>query len=377
MIEVLIFVFALIGTLFVWVIISTRRSVGYIFCNATISAWEARLLSEARLMELAEAQGMVNIFSALEDTEYRPRLAEATKGDKVDLILVERALRESLNARYRELIKMVPEERKGTILRVLQRVDLWNLKTLITMIHNKVPKEQRLQELIPSPTMPPERLEMLASAEDLNGLLEFLRGSEQFEVISTAFGDYEKRGLIALLSALDKHYYTSLWKDVQAKRAQRSILEVMIGYEIDSVNIKLILRLKREGAPPDEIDKYIVRPSHELTDAMLKAMITAEDIRSAIQMIYNTTHGKVLAEALPQIEEKGIPAAERALDEAYLKLCKWFGLTQFFGIAPVISFIHIKENEMRNLRAIIRLKADGVEAPKIKERIKRVPKIGL
>jgi len=377
MTEILIFIFALIGALFVWVIISTRRSIGYIFCNATISAWEARLLSEARLMELAEAPGIVNIFSALEDTEYRPQLAEVTRGDEVDMIAVERALRESLNARYRELVEMVPKERKGTVLKVLQRVDLWNLKAIITMIHNKVPKEQRLQELIPSPIMPPERLEMLSSAENLNGLLEFLRGSEQFDVISAALGDYEKRGLIALLSALDKHYYTSLWKDVQAKRAQRSILRAMVGYEIDSVNIKLILRLKREGAPPDEIDRYLVRPSHELTDAMLKAMITAEDIRSAIQMIHTTTHGKVLAEALPQIEEKGIPAAERALDEAYLKLCRWFGLTQFFGIAPVISFIHIKENEMKNLRAIIRLKADGVEPQKIKERITKVPKIEL
>jgi len=377
MTEVLILIFALIGALFVWVIISTRRSMGYIFCNATISAWEARLLSEARLMELAEAPGIVNIFSALEDTEYRPQLADVTKGGEVDMIAVERALRESLNARYRELVEMVPKERKGTVLRVLQRVDLWNLKALITMIHNKVPKEQRLQELIPSPIMPPERLEMLASAEDLNGLLEFLRGSEQFDVISAALGDYEKRGLIALLSALDKHYYTSLWKDVQAKRAQRSILNAMVGYEIDSINIKLILRLKREGAPPDEIDRYLVRPSHELTDGMLKAMITAEDIRSAIHMIHITTHGKVLAEALPQIEEQGIPAAERVLDEAYLKLCRWFGLTQFFGIAPVISFIHIKENEMRNLRAIIRLKADGVEPLKIKEKITRVPKIEL
>lgn len=377
MTEALIFIFALIGALFVWVIISARRSIGYIFCNATISAWEARLLSEARLMELAEAPGIVNIFPALEDTEYRPQLAEVTKGVEVDMIAVERALRESLNVRYRELVTMVPKERRETVLRVLQRVDLWNLKALITMIHNKVPKEQRLQELIPSPTMPPERLEMLASAEDLNGLLEFLRGSEQFDAISAGLEDYEKRGLIALLSALDKHYYTSLWKDVQAKRAQRSILNAMVGYEIDSVNIKLILRLKREGAPPDEIDRYLVRPSHELTDAMLKAMITAEDIRSAIQMIHTNTHGKVLSEALPQIEEKGISAAERALDEAYLKLCRWFGLTQFFSIAPVISFICMKENEMRNLRAIIRLKADGVEPQKIKEKIMRVPKIEL
>ncbi len=376
MIEILIFIFALIGAMFAWVIISARRSIGYIFCNATVSAWEARMMSEARLMELAEAPRIVNIFSALEETEYRQQLA-GVKGEEVDMVAVERALRESLNVRYRELVNMVPNERRGTVLRVLQRVDLWNLKSLITMIHNKIPKEQRLQELIPSPTMSRERLEMLASAENLNGLLEFLKGSEYFDVISAALGDYEKRGLIAILSALDKHYYTSLWSDVQAKRAQRSILRVMIGYEIDSVNIKLILRLKKEGAQPDEIDRYLVRPSHELTEAMLKAMITAEDIRSAIHMIHITTHGKVLAEALPQIEEEGIPAAERALDEAYLKLCRWVEFTQFFGIAPVISYIHLKENEMRNLRAIIRLKADGAEPPKIKEKITRVSKIEL
>ena len=377
MIEVLIFVFVLIAVLFALVIISARRSMPYVFCNATISAWEARLLPEARLMELAEAPKVVNVFSALEDTEYRQQLAEVSKGEEIDMVAVERALRENLNTRYRELIGMVPKERRETILRMLQRVDLWNLKAIITQIHNKVPKERRLQELIPSPTMPRERLEMLASAEDFSGLLEFLKGSEYFDVISAAMKDYEKRGLIALLSALDKHYYTSLWRDVQAKRAQRSILRAVVGYEIDSVNIKLILRLKREGAPPDEIDGHLVRPSHELTDAMLKAMIMAEDIPSAIHMIHITTHGKILAEALPQIEERGVRAAERALDEAHLKLCRWLGFTQFFSIAPVISYINLKENEMRNLRAIIRLKADGIEPQEIKEKIVRVPKIEL
>jgi len=103
----------------------------------------------------------------------------------------------------------------------------------------------------------------------------------------------------------------------------------------------------------------------------------AEDVRSAIHMIHITTYGKILAEALPKIEEQGIPAAERAIDETHLKLCRWFEFTQFFSIAPVISFIHMKENEMRNLRAIIRLKADEVEPQKIKEKIVKVPKIEL
>jgi vacuolar-type H+-ATPase subunit C/Vma6 len=151
----------------------------------------------------------------------------------------------------------------------------------------------------------------------------------------------------------------------------------MLGHEIDSVNIKLILRLKREGAAPEEIDRLLIRPSHELTEAMLRAMVTAEDIRSAIHMIHITAPGKTLIDALPKIEEQGIPAAERALDEAHLKLCRWLEFTQFFSIAPVISYIHLKENEVRNLRTIIRLKADGVGPREIKEKIVRVPKIEL
>jgi ATP synthase A1 C subunit len=378
MIDVLVAIFLIMGVLFSLVIYNARRSMAYVYCNATISAWEARLLTEARLMELADAPRVTNIFAALEDTDYRPQLAEVPKAeDRVDMLPIERALRENLNERYRELLGMVPKERRGTVKKVMQRVDLWNFKALVTAIHNKVPKEKRLEELMPSPTLSREKLEMLASAENFEQLLEFLKESEYFDVLSTAMQDYEKRGLIALLTALDKHYYTSLWEDVLSRRAQRSVLKALVGYEIDALNIKLILRLKLEGAPPEEIDRYIVLPSHELTDAMLKAMIIAEDIPSAINMIHRTVYGKILLEVLPRIEAQGLRVAEKVLDEVHLKICRWLSLTRFFSIAPVLSYFYLKENEMRNLRAILRLKADKVEPQKIKEMITRVPKIEL
>ncbi|HID60528.1 MAG TPA: hypothetical protein EYP46_01550 [Hadesarchaea archaeon] len=376
MIEVLIFVLVLIGALFAWVIISARRLMSYVFCNATVSAWEAKLLSEARLMELAEAPRTANIFFALDETGYRLQLAELRSGEP-DMMAVEKALIENLNMRYRELISMVPRERKTTITKILQQMDLLNLKAIITMIHEKIPTELRIHDLVPSPTMPQERLEMLASANDLNELLEFLKGSEFFDAISGALEDYEKQGATALISALDMHYYKSLWRDVLAKRSQRSILKMMVGYEIDSTNIKLILRLKQGGIPSGEIEKYLIKPSHELTEEMLKAMITAEDLRSAIHMIHITTPGKILTTAIPQIEREGVQAAERVLDEAHLKLCRWLGFTRFFSIAPVISYIKHGENEMKNLRAILRLKTDGFEPQEIKEKIMRVPKIEL
>jgi V/A-type H+-transporting ATPase subunit C len=245
------------------------------------------------------------------------------------------------------------------------------------MIHNKVPKELRPRELVPSPITPRERLELLSSAADMSKLLEFLEGSEYFDVVSAALPDYEKYGLAPLLTALDKHYYSALWEDVLAKKPQREILKTTIGFQIDSVNVKLILRLKQEGVPPQEIDKYPIRPSHELTEPMLKAMIMAEDVRSAAHMIHITSVGRVLREISEKIEKEGVQAAERALDEFYLRVCKWLGLVRFFSIAPTISYIAQKENEVKNLRVIVRLKADGVSPQEIKETLVRVPKIEL
>jgi vacuolar-type H+-ATPase subunit C/Vma6 len=43
----------------------------------------------------------------------------------------------------------------------------------------------------------------------------------------------------------------------------------------------------------------------------------------------------------------------------------------------VLTYIRLKESEVKNLRAIIRLKADNVEPDKIKETIVRVPKFEL
>ena len=165
------------------------------------------------------------MLAVLEETDYRPQLASIKAEGGIDLVAVERALRENLNLRYHEILEMIPKERKGTVQRLLQRVDLWNLKSIVTAIHNRVPKEQRLKELMPSPTLPWERLEALASAENFDRLLEFLKGSEYFDVLSEALKDYEKRGLIALLAALDKHYFTALWEDVLKRKAQRQILK--------------------------------------------------------------------------------------------------------------------------------------------------------
>jgi ATP synthase A1 C subunit len=374
----IIVILGIIAVFFILIIIHIRRVVPYIYCSTKISAWEAKLLPEARLFEFADSAKVVNILAGLDDTDYGPYLSDIPRVENVDMVAIERGLKRNLCERYQELLKLVPKERKETIEKVIKRIDLWNLKTLLTAIHNKVPKEKRVEETIPSPTFPPERIKLLASAENFQELLEYLKETEYFDVVYAALKEYEKRGLIALLSALDKHYYSSLWADVLSKKAQRQVLRAIIGYEIDAVNIKLILRLKREGAPVDEIIKYVILPSHELTEEMIRAMITAEGIRPAIEVIGGTAYGSILHGALPEVETTGsLLPLERALDEGLLKVCKWVAVMRLFSVGPVLAHIHLREAEVRNLRTIIKLKADKVNPDKIKEMLVKVPKIEL
>jgi V/A-type H+-transporting ATPase subunit C len=366
----------LLGGLFAIVLLQTRRSMLYVYCNAVSSAWEAKLFPEVRLMEFADSPKTTNILGALEDGDYREALADIPKTEEIDVIAVERALKTNLSSRYHEILGIVPMERKATIERIIQRSDLWNFKVIITAIHNKVPKEKRLEETSPSPTLTRERLELLNSANDFKELLEYFKGTEYFDVLSSEMENYERVGLSAFLSALDKHYYKSLWVDVLSKKAQRTVLKGMLGYEIDAVNIKLILRLKRENIAPEEITKHLVLPSYELTEKMLMTMIDAEDIPAAIQAISHTAFGPSLLERIPKFNETGsLFEFEKAIDERMLWILRWTGVIQFFSIAPIIAYIYLKETEWRNLRAIIRLKADKVGPEKIKETMVRVQKL--
>lgn len=396
MIEFVI-IFGIMGGLLVLVLIQAQRTMPYVYCVAKISAWEARMIPESRLFEFVDAAKVSNVLTGLDDTSYRTHISDFSKGEEIDVVAVERALKEHLREDLSELINVIPEVRKEVILKFIERADLYNLKTLVTAIHNRVPKEKRREEMFPSPTLSQERLDLLASAGTLEDLLKYLEGTEYHDAFSAALEKYKDRGLTVLLSALDKAYYSSLWEEVVGKkerlpvwekikglkaalerREQRQVLKKIIGYEIDAVNIKLVLRLKKEGALLEDIESMLILPSYELSEDTLAWMAEAKDIRTAVEGISHTMYGPILAKALPEAEASGsLVPLEKALDEGWLKVCKWMSATKFFSLAPVLSYIRLKEMEARNLRTIIRLKADKVEPEKIKEVIVRVPKFEL
>ncbi|MGB9521508.1 MAG: V-type ATPase subunit, partial [Anaerolineales bacterium] len=206
MMEILIVIFGIIGLISILIALHAKRTVAYVYCGAVISAWEAKLLKENRLMEMAEAPAVENLISLLDDTEYRPLLSEISKDGTVDVKKAEIVFKDHLNHRYQEILKIVPSQRKETVLRLLKKWEVWGLKTIVTAIHQGVPVEEDLKHYMSSPTLTRERLEMLTSVKNFDQLLDFLKDSEYFPVLNGALKDYKERGLSAILSALDVYY---------------------------------------------------------------------------------------------------------------------------------------------------------------------------
>ncbi|MEM2192680.1 MAG: V-type ATPase subunit, partial [Candidatus Hadarchaeales archaeon] len=257
MIETVIILVAAIFGLLAIVFYSSKKSMEYVFVNSAVSAWEARLLPGAKLLELADAPDVKSILSTLSESEYGEFLGK----EETNIERVERGLHLHLAEKFKGLLEMVPSDRRRTVELLLWRTDLINIKSIVTMISLGVPKEERKKQLLPSLT-PPERLELLSSATTIEELMEFMKGGELFEAFSEA-GKTPEPG--AIFASLDRKYYSMLWREVVSKKSQRKVLTRAVGYLIDSVNCTTILRLKKEGIQPQEIEKYLIKPSFELT----------------------------------------------------------------------------------------------------------------
>jgi V/A-type H+-transporting ATPase subunit C len=371
---ILLFILVLMGAISAGIFWYAERSMRYVYQNARISAWDAKLLPERRLMEFADIAGMNEVLMALADTDYKD-LSDLAKKGKPSTGELELKLKEHLGRRYAELLEMVPKKEGKTLRKLVKRIDLWNLKVIATGLYTKAPRERIVEELLPSPIVLRERLELMASAGDLEALQEYLKGSEYFNAAENWMKG-ESKNLGALLTALDKCYFEDLWRSAREKGAGREALEV-VGSEIDTINLMIVLRLKRDGAQPSEIEKFLILPPHGVRLELLREMAMAANLRSAVEILSRTPQGALLLGALQEMEkESSLEPVERALIQQHLRFCKWLAISRFFSMAPAFAYFYLKGAEVMNLRAILRLKSHGVKPGEIKEMVVEVPRIG-
>lgn len=325
----------------------------YAYAVARVKAMETRLLVQGQFDRMIGASSAEEALKVLSETDYAASVAELE-----DVHGFESFLSEELRYNYDLLIKFSPTPELIGMLAL--RYDIHNLKVLFKSKFLGVQTDL----LIPIGAYELVKLENAVSEDDYRFLDEKIRRAA--ESVTEDFMVNRDPQVIDLV--LDRVLYDHLI--TEAREKQSVFLEGLFLREVDLINLKTLIRVKRMGLGRDFLKKALL-PKGTLSPDRLTAMIE-EPLESFVSMLAISDYAELVNEGVREWSEKGSASLLEKLSDnyitAYLRQGKWVP----FGIEPLVGYIWAKEIEIKNIRIVMVGKINKLPAEAIRERIRDV-----
>lgn len=331
----------------------------YGYANARVKARKAKILQWENFEDFSNQNTVDGVIAMLERTYYKDVFSqvpiECSRPEMVEL---------AAGIHYAEVVgkvwDFVPAKARPAIAGVMRKWDFVNLKMILASRHTGKKWEEIKPYIIPAGTIGPRQLEGIARAEGEKVYVEVRRtdlGREMFGQTSAVIKGTELEQMFIqsvrsshmlnqLQVLLDTAYYNYLatGMDLPSKDAQS--LQVIVKKEIDARNIINVLRLAKAGVKNEEtLRKYVIRGG-TMRSAVMKSLLGVEEIGAVPQMISHTFPIKGEIKTLVDLEM----AFKQEI--ARQKIKRFY--TSTVSLGTILSFLFIKEEEMNNLRRVVR-----------------------
>lgn len=342
------------------------RAMKFGYSNARAKAMKSALLEKQVLEQMIEAGSMRDLLGVLEATTYRQDLGEPSlRYSGADL--VEFALGKHFVRDARKVLKFTPKEAVGTVMSVLEKWDVHNLKMLLLGKHLGHPDEEITPLLVPAGALTPDELRKMREQKDVESLVAILARTGYGQALAPLLEEYRKsKNIQPLLDALEMQFYSSLSQKISGAQPDEPAILGLVRAEIDAKNIMNILRGKRDGIGDEAIMRYFIDGGNMARQA-IKSLIACGSIEELIGKVkgrYNLDSAleayradKSLVHFELELERKLV---ERGLST--LRLC-------ILSPGAIVGYLYLKENEIRNIRKIVRAKEFGIPPEKLRESI--------
>jgi len=317
----------------------------YPYAYARVSVMKGELLSPVQWQGLLK-MGPHEALRYLQDTTYKQEIDELPESH--ELLAIEIALNRNLFRTLAKLKRIADEKLRGVLETYVQRYDTENFKTLLRGALSGIPREEVAPLLIPSINYSSAYYEHLLSL-DADKLVAALPGG-------LSSGLPKTHDLFALENALDRWYANGLSALAERLAGQGSLLKQFLRAEQDILNIKIILRLRREQ-PAAGIRAFLIEPSPRIT-AFLNAKGTRELIDALHKSGFTTLTGDEAA-----AEEDLLTQLEIDLDAALLRKESHLMHQHPLTVNVILGFLFAKEIEVRNLKVLLKGKQLGLAEP--------------
>ncbi|HJN56492.1 MAG TPA: V-type ATPase subunit [Candidatus Woesearchaeota archaeon] len=292
----------------------------------------------------------------LEEFEYKKEVDELAM-DYKGIELVERTLQLNLGNNLGKLLRISSHDLKFLIKIYQKRYDIYNIKAILRSKFNNMPVEDAKKHLSPISVEKKDFFDKLIAQKTVEEVISGLGFLDENQLRSAAEHFKNNKSLMYIENTLDRYYFRFVISQLAFLSSEGKLYKKFLLNEIDIMNIKLILRLKREGMPEQSIKELIFgfgNITKQDIDKMLKG-----DAAAVIKELGNTQF-KEVAEKYSKTENINFTELEMDLDKFLLQQSKKLTRQHPLSVDIIMGYMFLKDIEVKNLTRIIKAKQLGL-----------------
>ncbi|MEK6958030.1 MAG: V-type ATPase subunit [archaeon] len=343
------------------------RAMRFGYANARVKAMKDSLLSRMELNALVEAKSVQEIYGLLERTRYREDLVSSALKEKTLADQIELACAKNLSRTIQKIVKVAPEELKPKVIGLFEKYDINNIKTILASKHISQPKDEIENFIFAAGSISRNTLNRMLNANSVKEAVLGLGGTPYASVLEGKLRDYEqKKELSPLFEVLDDYYYKKLPFVLGGSYGDERIILAMVKSQVDAKNISTILRAKKQGMDGQSIMKMVIEEG-SISKEKMRGAAEAKSVEEAARVFEKSFS---LGSAIEQYKKTySLIPIEMELEKRLAKKGLSIFRTSTLSVGAIAGFLMIKEEEINNIRKIVRAKEFNLSAEKLKEMI--------
>ncbi len=189
----------------------------------------------------------------------------------------------------------------------------------------------------------------LVKSQSIRGFLENLGGSRYENVITPLITLKEHQNLFSVEMTLDMYYYSMVEKLRKGLRdpQDREIVDKNVGSEVDMLNLLWIYRCKKYFQTPSElIYAYIIPNKHRLRKKDIVNLVEARTPEEFLGFLENTPYRGLFLQDDERFHEQIHATFVYKMHEKAMRVYP-------YSIEAVLSHLHLKAAEIKNIISVI------------------------
>lgn len=341
----------------------------YGYANARIRGMRSRLMTAPYLDKLISAPDINALIQDLTDTEYGPDLEDVLIKGR-DAATIDEALKNNMVRTFQKVLGFLNEEAAYIVTTLLGRWDVFNVKTILRGKQMQLPAGEIAEGLLPAGFLSQVELDALASVEDVRAVVDTAATwSLPFaSAMREGYSAFMQSGELSDLElAMDRYYADWADKRLSKRGANMAIARDLLERQVDVINLVMVFRLQKADLDRVDVDSLFLSGGGEIKLDLYRELAKMSDVDEVLDRLRGTPYGKALDEAaVKYLEENSIAVFERALEDHLTRKALASGRADPLGIGLAVSYLWGKQNEVTNVRIIVKGKAVGMPVERVR-----------